>query len=602
MKLVTVLCLTAIGVGVNVVVLMCQNARELPTLRRRDEQKIAALRRALNDCRGGKTREVSAPDRPHLFMLLADDVGWHSVGWRNHEVLTPNLDRLATREGVILDRHYVYRACSPSRSSLLTGRLAFHVNQANPSNRLPGGGAAANFTLLPEVLGRAGYACHMLGKWHLGLGGVESLPTRRGFDSWLGFFAGSQDHWSHVRSEGRAGARMDLWRDDAPARAEAGSAYSDELYTLGLLDIVDRRPDDKPLFVYLAYHCAHEPLQAPKDQTDKYPLPPEASRADHRRAIFQGMVSFIDDSVGRVEAKLKASGLWTHALVVFSTDNGAPCGTDADSGNNYPLRGGKYSDFEGGVRGTAFVTGGALPVRRWGVRLAGLNHKISIADWFATFADVAGVQDINDDRARDASLPAVDAISAWPLISGASNDSARDEIVLTVSGLQDVMPGSAGGFIAGRYKILFGNQRPAVYPGRRYPNGTRPEPLVVHCGDAVRNRPCGCVFDLDDDPTERRDLALERPDLRAWLTQRFLHYAETAYQTQRFAVVDNATRLTELYAVMEANYNGFWGPYLNLTIADRRPRPFNQPYAASRRATSRLGSSASLRNFTTILE
>ena len=82
--------------------------------------------------------------KPHLVYLLADDLGWHGVGWRNPEVQTPNLDRLATREGLRLSQHYTYRTCSPSRSALLSGRLAHHVNQANPNHRHPGGTIAAS--------------------------------------------------------------------------------------------------------------------------------------------------------------------------------------------------------------------------------------------------------------------------------------------------------------------------------------------------------------------------------------------------------------------------------------------------------------------------
>ena len=96
--------------------------------RERDERPV-------RDARGTK---------PHLIYLLADDLGWHGVGWRNPEVQTPNLDRLATREGLRLSQHYAYRTCSPSRSALLSGRLAHHVNQANPNHRHPGGTIAAS--------------------------------------------------------------------------------------------------------------------------------------------------------------------------------------------------------------------------------------------------------------------------------------------------------------------------------------------------------------------------------------------------------------------------------------------------------------------------
>ena len=131
-------------------------------------------------------------ERPHLILILADDLGHFNVGYAgNTEAQTPNIDALAA-SGLILDRLYAYRSCSPTRSSLLTGRLPIHVNQYNlPENNMEvGGGVHANFTLLSSQLKAGGYATHALGKWHIGMSSPELIPTARGFDSFLGYLAG----------------------------------------------------------------------------------------------------------------------------------------------------------------------------------------------------------------------------------------------------------------------------------------------------------------------------------------------------------------------------------------------------------------------------
>ena len=117
------------------------------------------------------------------------------------------------------------------------------------------------------------------------------------------------------------------------------------------------------------------------------------------------MVSYLDHSVGRVERALKSRQMWDSSLIVFATDNGGATGHDADVGNNWPLRGAKYADYEGGVRGVCFVTGGVLPVDRWGLDLTNRRHRVSIADWYATFVELAGGVLQMRKRPKNACLP-----------------------------------------------------------------------------------------------------------------------------------------------------------------------------------------------------
>ena len=145
--------------------------------------------------------------KPHILMLLADDFGWGNVGYHqmdndtvsgkqaNAEVNTPTLDALA-KEGVILDRHYAYKICSPSRSSFQSGRLAVHVNIGNtgvtthnPADPVSGyAGIPRNMTGLGTQLKQAGYRSTIVGKWDAGMATPEQTPSGRGYAEWMGYY------------------------------------------------------------------------------------------------------------------------------------------------------------------------------------------------------------------------------------------------------------------------------------------------------------------------------------------------------------------------------------------------------------------------------
>jgi arylsulfatase I/J len=109
------------------------------------------------------TMSASGAKQPNLFLVLADDYGWNDIGTRNKQIITPNMNQMI-KEGVNLDRHYVFKFCSPSRSSAISARLPIHVNQENSATVSPWSGIMANFTTFPERLKAAGYATAQVGK------------------------------------------------------------------------------------------------------------------------------------------------------------------------------------------------------------------------------------------------------------------------------------------------------------------------------------------------------------------------------------------------------------------------------------------------------
>merc|ERR550525_2338288 len=243
------------------------------------------------------------------------------------------------------------------------------------------------------------------------------------------------------------------------------------------------------------------------------------------------MVYCLDSGIGNVTKALKRRGMWDKTLVVFSSDNGGREDEDF-GGNNYPLRGMKFTDFEGGVRVASFASGGVLPKKRRGVTEAGLIH---ICDWYATFCSLAGV-DATDHKAAAADLPAIDSLDMWPVLQGGA--SPRTEIGL-----------SSNAVIAWLHKLVL-KQRKGWWTSPMHPNSTIPENSALVCQES------GCVFDISQDPEERKDLATSSPTLLRSLTALLAKYVASSYQTNDIPGFDNCTTI-QAYVLA---HRGFGGP------------------------------------------
>jgi arylsulfatase B len=252
--------------------------------------------------------------------------GYHNVGFHNPDQISPEIDALAA-SGVILEAMYTFKYCAPTRSSFLSGRFPIHVNQLLNNNP---GGIDLRMTLLPQKLKSVGYKTATTGKWHCGARSVLNLPINRGFDSHFGFLGGGEDHY---QDNGKK--PVDLWRDHGPAYGENGT-YSCELYSAEALRVVAEHDPKDPLFLYYAFQNTHEPYQCPTQYQD-----PGVDYAERR--VVQGMLTCVSISIGNLTSALKAKGMWDNTLLVFSGDNGGP---QYWGSNNYPLRGGKWTDFQ----------------------------------------------------------------------------------------------------------------------------------------------------------------------------------------------------------------------------------------------------------------
>ena len=477
----------------------------------------------------------------HIVLALTDDLGWNYPGYHNPEVHTPTLDALAA-EGVRLEAMYVYKYCAPTRSSFLTGRLPYRL-AATRCNLIPSSipeGTNLGYAMLPKLLRPRGYLNHHVGKWHAGFHTPAYTPVGRGFDSSLGFLQGGEDHWTHWCGAskadcGFAGKRLgawDLWEQSAhdfPGRPVLGingtyndtATYSGYIFTRRVVELVEAHPaHNASLFVYWAIHNTHAPIEAP----ERF-IRPYRHFGDPRKETFSAMVTVVDEGERNVTEALKRRGMWERTVFVWMTDNGSPVTV---GGSNHPLRGGKGTNWEGGVRVPAFVCGGALPAANRGKQLHGL---VAIADLYATFAAIAGAA-----LPHEPGMPPVDARDAWPYISGEAPQSGRDELVhdhimfKNASGLgglcigQDPfeVPGysALGALRQGPWKLIVGPTYAASWYGQFTPNASSAPHASQQKGPWAQCLP-GCLFNVERDPTEHHDLAASEPQVLQRMQARF---------------------------------------------------------------------------------
>ncbi|XP_050046074.2 arylsulfatase B-like isoform X2 [Dermacentor andersoni] len=363
--------------------------------------------------------------KPHIIFILADDLGWADVSFHGcPQIPTPNLDTLAA-DGVVLNNYYVHPTCTASRGALMTGLYSTRYGlQHIPIQPGEPYGLDLKYTLLPGHLKRLGYETHLIGKWHLGSYRYEYTPTRRGFDSFYGFYYGHEDYHTHMlhhSQDGKEISGLDLWNGTEPAE-DAMGVYGTELFAEKAVRLIQNMDKSKPQFLYLSQQAVHsgnddDPLQSQKKNVDKFPYIGEKNRT-----IYAGMVDSLDEAVGSVMRALGEAGMLQDSVIVFSSDNGGvPWGYMASRGINWPLRGAKSSPWEGGSRAAAFLWSPLLDKSR---RVS--QQLMHITDWLPTFYALAGglVSDLGPLDGKD----------MWAAVSR-DEPSPRSDIVYNIDPL-----------------------------------------------------------------------------------------------------------------------------------------------------------------------
>ena len=431
----------------------------------------------------GRAAATDAP--PNVLLILVDDLGYGDLACQGaRDMRTPAIDKLAA-SGITLSNFYANcPVCSPTRAALLTGRYQDLVGvpgviRTHLENNW--GYLRHEAVLLPSVLARAGYRTAMVGKWHLGLA-RPNIPNDRGFEHFHGYLGDMMDDYYTHRRHGINYMRLNRETIDPKGHAT-------ELFTEWAVDYLAREArlkDKRPFFLYLAYNAPHTPIQPPEQWTKR--VLKRETGIDRKRAKLVALIEQMDDGIGRVLKALDQNGQARDTLIIFSSDNGGQVSVGA---NNGPLRDGKQSVYEGGLKVPTFAC--------WPGRISPGSRSASMGlsmDLFATICEAAGTKVPDGIEAR----------SLLPTLLGGKQKPLRD--------------------------LWFFSRREG---GLRYAGKTI---------EAVRRGPWKLLhnspfepmelYNLDDDPKEQTDLSKRRPkvfrELSAALRRQLQRYGEVPWQ------------------------------------------------------------------------
>ncbi|XP_022103628.1 arylsulfatase B-like isoform X2 [Acanthaster planci] len=436
--------------------------------------------------------------QPNIVFILADDYGYHDIGYHGSVIKTPVLDRLAA-EGVKLSNYYVQPICTPTRTQLMTGRYQIHTGfqHAVLYPTMPSCLPLDEITIA-QKLKEAGYSTHIVGKWHLGFYKKACWPTRRGFDTFFGFLEGSGTYYSHMR-----GSFYDF-RDQEDVAWQYKGQYSTHLFAKRAQEIITKHDKEKPFFLFVSMQAVHIPLEVPESYVRHY-----AHIKDKKRRTYAGMTTCMDEAVGNITTTLD------------ELDNG---GAPEAGGFNWPLRGRKKSLWEGGVRGIGFVHSPLLDTH---VRGTENNELIHVSDWFPTLVSGLAGGSLNGTKP-------LDGYNLWETIrSGAP--SARKEILHNIDPFEGHKPPFSDSLYnnltftpsiraavrVGDWKLLTGpvgagHWTPPPESGKAMTHSTmKPEQNIW-------------LFNVRDDPNEKSDLSEERQDIVKKLMGRLQDYFSTS--------------------------------------------------------------------------
>lgn len=359
---------------------------------------------------------------PHIIYVLVDDMGWNDVGYQSTDLvgISPHIDDLAGK-GIKLHQFYSHHLCTPSRGSLLTGKLPINIGLQHDEVIQPMSpwGLNLEYKLLPAYLKNLGYETHTVGKWHLGHYMFDFFPTKRGFDSFFGFVTDQEHYYNHTYSfkimEKRWSDLVESDPDDYILVQGREGELSTIIYRDKVRDLIEAHDTNSPFFLYYATQNVHGPLDDIEDMTLFTDEQAKAIQSiqNPERKVFAKLLGALDHAVSDLVKTLKINSMWDSSVLILSSDNG---GCQYGGGYNNPLRGGKHFLFEGGIRVPAFITSPMLPTRVTGTTYTGLFH---ISDMYPTIMSM-----LQRDPPED-----MDGISQWDALLGKTTIHPRTELM-----------------------------------------------------------------------------------------------------------------------------------------------------------------------------
>ena len=470
---------------------------------------------------------AQSAQKPNVVFILIDDMGYKDVGCYGAEVYeTPHIDALRT-QGMKFSRAYVpISICSPTRASVLTGKHCSKLLMWNHTDHIP-----KDEKIIPTFLKEAGYQSWHVGKWHVGSEKEQTLPEQMGFDVNI---AGNESwgpgsyFWPYgSAADGTRGFKKGLDKngkrhryhpnDWVPGLYQGGKTgeYLTDRLTNEALTLLDTRDPGKPFFLNLWHYGVHNKKEAKPELIKKYETKIKAMGLEanywtdpvinrkllrtETNPVYAAMLESIDDSVGRVLQKLKDIGEYENTLIIFMSDNG-PTTSDVPC---TPFRGGKNTNYEGGVRVPAIMAWtGHIPAN------SGYDRVIRAEDVFDTIMEATGVP--------ANSIPEGDGQSLFPVFRGKT------------------LGARSPWFFFPRDQHAYGGRGGAAI----YDEASGMKYIIFFNGDPAE------LYSLDKDDEELNNLAAMHPEMAARLRKELIarikpHYPHmTPYKRYHTKIMD----------------------------------------------------------------
>ncbi len=437
----------------------------------------------MNGCADKKEQVVryKPHSTPNIVIIFTDDQGYNDVGvFGAQGYETPHLDKMA-KEGVTFTNFYVPHAvCSASRASILTGCYANRVGIFGALDHTATHGLNPGEVTLAELVKPQGYKTAIFGKWHLGHLS-PFLPTEQGFDEFFGL-PYSNDMWPHHPERPDHYPPLPLYEGNQVIDTLDDQSMLTTWYTERAVDFIENNKAE-PFLLYLAHSMPHVPLFV----SDKF-------KGKSQNGLYGDVIMEIDWSVGEIMKTLEKNGLEENTLVIFTSDNGPWLSYGTHAGSADPLREGKGTSWEGGIR--------VPTIMKWKERIpAGkVQEKNGMTiDLFPTIAHLTG-----------AKLPEhiIDGKNIWPLIEDPEEGISPQEayfIYYNTNELQAVL--------MGEWKLYFPHRYRSLAPGQETPDDGKPikyEMLAIEASE---------LYHLKEDISESNNVIDQHPEIVKKMTE-----------------------------------------------------------------------------------